>query len=416
MFSALRNRQFRLLWLGSLSAFVGFFASNVVQAVVAFDLTHRNDAVGTVTFGRGLAQLLFAPIGGALADRMSKRSILISSQSVAAGVFFVLAWLAASGQLSVGHLTAGGFLVGLTFAVLGPTRSAYVLELVERDKQPNAIALNQVALNASRVAGPALGGALVAWPAVGTAGAFVLMGVCYGGAVLLQGGLPRPAPVAVTGPARSMLEDIVAGLTYVRENKPLRAALLMFVMAVMFGFPHVTLLPGIVEHELHADSKQVSVLFAVAAVGGLAASLLVARVAGSPQALAIYRASGLGFGASLALLWAAHDLLTAGVVMFLVGLTSGSFMTLNGTVLLRYTDPRYMGRVMSLAMLAFGGFGLLGLPFGMLADRIGEGPTLAVMGLCVVLSVLWQSAALIRAERAAQLAAQPQSTVNRSQG
>ena len=69
MFSALRNPQFRLLWLGSLSAFVGFFASNVVQAVVAFDLTHRNDSVGMVTFGRGLAQVMFAPIGGALADR-----------------------------------------------------------------------------------------------------------------------------------------------------------------------------------------------------------------------------------------------------------------------------------------------------------------------------------------------------------
>jgi fucose permease len=73
-------------------------------------------------------------------------------------------------------------------------------------------------------------------------------------------------------------------------------------------------------------------------------------------------------------------------------------------VLLRYTDPRYMGRVMSLAMLAFGGFGLVALPFGMLADRVGEGPTLGAMGLCVVLSVLWQSAALARAESAARVA------------
>ena len=136
MFSALRNPQFRLLWLGSLSAFVGFFASNVVQAVVAFNLTHRNDAVGKVTFGRGLAQLLFAPIGGALADRLSKRSILLSSQSLTAGVFFVLAWFAASGSLTVTDLAAGGFVVGLTFSVLGPTRSAYVLELVEPTCSP----------------------------------------------------------------------------------------------------------------------------------------------------------------------------------------------------------------------------------------------------------------------------------------
>jgi MFS family permease len=398
MFSALRNPHFRLLWLGSLSAFVGFFASNVVQAVVAFDLTHRNDSVGMVTFGRGLAQVMFAPIGGALADRVSKRSILISSQSVAASVFFVLAWLAATGQLTVTHLSLAAFMVGLTFAVLGPTRSAYVLDLVEPNKQANAVALNQVALNASRVAGPALGGALVAWPAVGAAGAFVLMGASYLGAVLLQGGLPRPTPRPTTGPARSMLGDILAGLQYVRLNAPLRAALLMFVLAVMFGFPHVTVLPGFVAHVLHEDPKQVSVLFAVAAAGALIASLFVARLAASPNALAIYRASGIGFGASLALLWAAHSLVAAGAVMFLVGLSSGSFMTLNGTVLLRYTDPRYMGRVMSLAMLAFGGFGLLALPFGMLADAVGEGPTLAAMGLGVVLSVLWQSAALARAQ------------------
>jgi MFS family permease len=401
MFSALRNPQFRLLWLGSLSAFVGFFASNVVQAVVAFDLTHRNDAVGAVTFGRGLAQVLFAPIGGALADRLAKRSILLSSQSLTAAVFLGLAWLAALGQLSVTHLVVAGFLVGLTFAVLGPTRSAYVLELVEPDMQPNAIALNQVALNASRVIGPALGGALVAWPAVGTAGAFVLMGAAYLGAVATQGGLPKAQPLAQNGPARSVLGDIAAGMTYVRQNAPLRAALLMFVLSVMFGFPHVTVLPGMVVHALHATSDDVSVLFAVSAFGGLLASLVVARLANSPRALAIYRGSGIAFGVSLALLWAARDLFSASCVMFLVGFSSGSFMTLNGTVLLRYTDPRYMGRVMSLAMLAFGGFGLLGLPFGMLADAAGEGPALAVMGVCVVLSVVWQSAALARAERAA---------------
>lgn len=399
MFSALRNPQFRLLWLGSLSAFVGFFASNVVQAIVAFDLTHRNDAVGTVTFGRGVAQLLFAPLGGALANRLAKRSILLSSQLVTAGVFFVLAWFAAAGWLTVTDLAVGGFVIGLTFSVLGPTRSAYVLELVEPQMQPNAIALNQVALNASRVVGPALGGALVAWPAVGAAGAFVLMGASYLGAVFTQAGLPRAKPT--TGPARSVLSDIVAGFVYVRHNAPLRAALLMFVLSVMFGFPHVTVLPGLCKHALHTDSDKVSVLFAVSAVGGLLGSLVVARLANSARALAIYRASGLAFGASVALLWAANSVVTASCVMLLIGISSGSFMTLNGTVLLRYTDPRYMGRVMSLAMLAFGGFGMLGLPFGMLADAAGEGVALGTMGLCVVLSVLWQSAALARAERAA---------------
>ena len=81
---------------------------------------------------------------------------------MAASVFFVLAWLAATGAAHGRSSSLAAFVVGLTFAVLGPTRSAYVLDLVEPDKQPNAIALNQVALNAR--ASPALRSAARSWP------------------------------------------------------------------------------------------------------------------------------------------------------------------------------------------------------------------------------------------------------------
>jgi len=401
MFSALRNPLFRLLWLGSLSAFLGFFASTVVQAIVAFNLTGRNDAVGTVSFARGLSQVLVAPLGGALADRWSKRNILLTTQTFTAGVFLTLAWLAATGQLTVQHLATGGSIVGLTFALIGPARSAYVLELVAPPQRPNALALNQIALNASRVAGPALGGALVALPAVGAAGAFIFMGAAYAGAAFTQGLLPRPSARSAGDADKSLLGDVLAGLAYVRGHGQLRAVLLMFVLTVMFGFPHVTVLPGLVEHQLHGRTAQVSVLFTVSAVGALLASLVMARLSSSPRALDYYRLSGLGFGLSLMLLQATRDTSEAALVMFLVGASSGSMLTLNGAVLLRFTEARYMGRVMSLAMLAFGGFGLLALPFGWLADAIGEGATAAVMGVCVIAGVAWQSRLLAHAARAA---------------
>ena len=395
MFGALRNRNFRLLWIGSLSAFVGFFASNVVQSVVAFQLTSSNRSVGEVVFGRGLAQLLLAPIGGALADRMSKRTILVSSQALTALVFFWLAWLTAIGTLRVGHLTAGGFVIGLTFAVLGPTRSAYIVEIVESDARGGAIAMNQVALNASRVAGPAIAGMLLAIPALGASGAFIMMGLAYLGAVLTQYFLPR----TVANPdaaKRGLLTDVLDGLGYVRGHARLRALLLMFGLSVMFGFPYVTVLPGLVEHQLHLPSKHVSLLFSVSAVGGLLASLLIARVADSPNALRAYRWAGLTFGVSLITLWFARDLIVAGILLFAVGATSGAFTTLNGAVLLRATNPRYMGRVMSLAMLAFGAFGLIGIPVGLLADAAGEGAACALMGVLVLVVVTTQSFALAR--------------------
>jgi MFS family permease len=255
--------------------------------------------------------------------------------------------------------------------------------------------MNQVALNASRVAGPAIAGVLLAWPALGASGAFVMMGLAYMGAVVTQYFLPRTVPNPEAS-RRGLFADIADGMRYVRGHKRLKALLLMFGLSVMFGFPYVTVLPGLVEHQLGLPSSQVSVLFGISAVGGLAASVLIAKVADSPYMMRAYVLSGWAFGVSLPLLWLARDLVAAGALLFLVGVTSGAFTTLNGAVLLRNTDPRYMGRVMSLAMLAFGGFGLIGIPVGLLADAAGEGATCAVMGVLVCLVVGTQSVALAR--------------------
>jgi MFS family permease len=395
VFEALRNRHFRLLWLGSISAFVGFFTSTVVQSVVAFQLTGKNQAAGLVVSGRGLAQLLLAPVGGALADRVSKRAILVSTQSVSALVFFGLAFLMWAGQMQISYLTAGGFLVGMSFAFLGPTRSAYVVDLVEQDRRANAMALNQIALNLSRVAGPALSGILLETRALGATAAFVAMGALYAVAVLTQYMLPRTQPNPDAGRA-TLLGDMLDGLRYVRGNPRLRALLTMFVLTVMLGFPYVTILPGLVKNQLHLPAVMVSRLFLVSAFGGLLASLFGARMAESEHAVSAFRVAGLGFGVCLSLLYFAHGLFVAYVLLFLIGATTGAFSTLNGAVLMRTADPRYMGRVMSLAMLAFGAFGLMGLPVGRLADAIGESATLAVLGGLVCVAVIFQGLQLAR--------------------
>jgi MFS family permease len=389
LFAALRNRNFRLLWLGTLSAFLGFVTSNVVQSVVAFQLTSRNQSVGFVVFARGAAQLLLAPIGGAVADRFSKRTILISSQSLTAIVFWVLAFIMHAGKLQVSHLTISGFVIGMTFAFLGPTRSAYSLELSEPEWRGNASALNQVAVNLSRIAGPALASLLLGWDACGPTGAFLAMGGLYALAVLTQYRLPTPEPTPK--PGRGLLADLRDGVAYVRGNAPLRALLLTFTLAVMLGFPYVTMLPGYVEHQLGHPSSKVSVLFSVSAAGGLLASVLAAWIASSRHLLLAYRISGFAFALSLVLPWFAHDMRLAAVMFFFVGFCSGSFTTLNGAVLLQYTDARYMGRVVSIAMLSFGAFGLIGLPASALADILGEGTVMALLGILVFVLLAAQS-------------------------
>ncbi len=368
--------------------------SVVVQSIVAFELTGENSSVGLVNFARGLAMLALGPIGGAMADRISKRSILIVGQLAAFLVFATLAGLMAYGLLRVIHLAAAGLVVGSTFAFLGPTRGAYAVELVASDRRGNAIALNQIALNASRVIGPTIGGALLAlaWP--GAWGAFAAVAALYLLAVLLQARLPVRA-LTSRSDGRGVLADVADGLRHVKERPQLRALLSMFVTVIMLGFPHVTVLPGFVAHRLEADPDAVSVLFVLSAAGGLAASLAVAPFSDGSHVKRVYVVSGFAFGLSLVLLASTSTLATASVAIVVVGLASGTMITLNGAVLLAESEPAFFGRIMSLALLAFAAFSIVGLPVGYLADAIGEAATLAALGggVCVAVAA-WARAAL----------------------
>ena len=388
-FAALSVRHFRVLWLGTLFAFVAFFMSTVVQSVVAFSLTGSNSAVGFVVFAQGVAMFGLGPLGGALADRWPKRRVIATCQLVTTSVFFALAALMASGEIHVVFLALGSFLMGAMFAFLGPTRQAFVVELVPASQRGNAVALSQVANNASRALGPAVAGLMLAWSLSGATGAYLAMGSLYALSVLTMLQLPSSKGRANFADTH-VLEDVAAGLRYVRGHRRLRALVLLFMLVVALGFPHVTLLPGLAENQLGQPAESISLLFGLSALAALASSLVVARRADSSSAVRLFVISGFGFGLSLFALALAPGFATAIAAMLLVGATSGAFQTLSGAVVIRETEPIYAGRVMSLTMMAFGGFGLVGLPVGMLGDAIGERGALAVIAgaVCAVVLVL----------------------------
>lgn len=370
------------MWIGSFFSFVAFFMSTVVQAVLAFQLTGSNSAVGLVVFGQGVAQLLLGPFGGALADRVSKKKLILFCQSLPFISFTALAVLVVTDLISVGYLVAGAFVNGVSFSFLGPARQAYIIDIVEERSRGNAVAMNQVALNASRVLGPAIAGLLLAIDVISVSGAYFTMSAFYAvamGSMLLIPGSPPPEGAG----SRSVLGDVIEGYSYVASQPRLRTLVLFFVLVMMVGFPYVTVLPGFVENELGQDATVISLLLSVTAVGALVASLGVASLADSPRALLIYSAMGVVFGLSLIFAAVAPGVAFAVVTMLFVGIGSGAFQTLNGAVIIRESEPRYFGRVMALTMLAFAAFGLMGLPIGFLADQIGERGTLAVMGIVV---------------------------------
>jgi MFS family permease len=381
-FAALRIRPFRILWIATMAGHLAFFMSTVVQSVVAFDLVGNNTAVGAVVFAQGLSMSLLGPLGGAFADRWPKRAVVSAGQVVPAAIFAALAAAMATGAISLAVVTGGSLLIGVTFAFLGPARQAYIIELVPEAKRGNAVALAQVGSTAAQLAGPGLAGALLYWSFSGAAGAYAVMSALYLGACALMPLLPR-SRMRADAAETHVLADMLEGLRYTWERPRLRYLVGMYVSVIMLGFPYVTVMPGMLENQLGRDAQAYAFLSLTSAAGALISSLLVARFADHSRAIVLFAGMGLVFGLALFALAAAPSYALAGAAIFVAGAGFGGFMTLVAAVIVRSIDPAFFGRVMSLTMLAFGAFGLMGLPIGVLADLVGERWALTLMAASV---------------------------------
>lgn len=386
-FAALSHRDFRVIWTGSLLAFVAFFMSTAVQGVVAFDLSGSNEAVGFVIFAQGVAQLALGPFGGALADRVSRRLLIFICQAAITSCFFVLGVLVVTDTITIASLAAASFIIGSAFSFLGPARQGMMVDFVGPRHRGNAIALSQVALNASRIAGPMFAAAFLATDVIGAAGAFFGMGALYLGTLATTWMLPGTAATS-TGTGRSVLAEIWTGIRYVAHTPSIRGLVPSYILIIMCGFPYVSVLPGLVKNELHRDASQITILLMINAVGGLAASLAVASLADSRRAPMVYTGMCLTFGLALLASGVAPGFWVLAATMLFVGAGAGGFQTLNGALVSHFTEPAYFGRVISLTFLAFAVSSIVALPVGQLADGIGERHTIALSGGAVCLIVV----------------------------
>lgn len=383
-FQSLGSRDYRMLWVGTTVSFLAFMMSSVVQSIVAYELTGTNKAVGLVAVGMGVATLLISPFGGVIADRVSKRKLLFIGQTIIGLNFGAVGTLIITGQITLAALVASTFVMGAVFSFIGPARQAWIGDLLPGDQLPNGIALQQVSMTATRIFGPFLAAGLAGLAFIGTGGTYLFMGALFGlvvfTLVLLPPTQPRAHKEGVT-----MLGDMKLGVTHMTQRPRLLLLSLSFIGMIMAGYSYFVVLPGFLENELGRDPKHIGLLLGISAVSGLVVTIGLASLAASRHAWTMMLAGGLILGVSLVLLSMASSFALALGAMLLVGAGSSAFQMLNNSLVMQESDPAYYGRVMSITMLAWGFNGLVGFPFGILADAAGERMTLLAMGLLCVL-------------------------------
>lgn len=385
-FTALTQRDFRTLWVGGLFSFMGIQMQFFLRGILAWDLTERADALGLVYFVFGIALLVATPLGGVASDRLPKRTVMLVSQLgiVASATGMGIAVL--TNIVEFWMLLVASVLQGTAFGFFGPARVAMARDLVGRENVGNAISLQSLAMNGTRVFAPSLAGALVGWSLFGLGPTYVVAAVLAVLSWITTTRLPNP-PAAVSGIARPFA-DVADGVRYVRSTPSIRNIVLTTFAVLMFAFSYVSFIPALIEGEFGLEEQHVGLFTSASSVGALLAGFWVAGLADSPRAQTIMTMAGVLFGVMVMGLGIAPGFSLAIIIAVVAGAATTTFQTLSNTLVLRDADMEYQGRVQSIMQLGFAGFGMTALPLGVLAEQIGLRSTLVLMGAIAGIAVL----------------------------
>jgi MFS family permease len=374
---------YRWLWGGAAASFLSVQTMFVARGWLAWQLTGQNLALGGVYLVFGVVMLVGMPLGGVATDRVPKRLLLTVATGVMTVTQSVMAILIATGVVHYWMLLLTAVAEGLAFSLIAPARVAMAGVTVGPRLMSNAIVLQQIAMNTTRIFGPALAGAILGFygdddlTGITTiyAVAAAVMVIAFVSTFFLPPGLP-------TGESgHSPLEELRGGVQHVRSNPRLLGLVVVSLLVTMIAFPYVALLAAYADEALAIGGDGFGRLMAVSAIGGVGAAVFSADRADGPGANRLQTGFGFGFGAGLVFLSMAPSFPVALVAMVVLGLSATGFQALNNTLALSYAEPAFHGRVQGLLMMSFGAFGIAALPLGAIADVVGIRQTIWGMGL-----------------------------------
>jgi MFS family permease len=382
-FASLRNRNYRLYFTGQVISVSGTWMQRLAQAWLILSLTGNNGvALGVESGLQFLPMLLFGAWGGVIADRFDKRRLLYATQ-VAAGLLALgLGLIVWAGAATVFLDYLFSVLLGFVNVIDNPARQTFVMEMVGREELPNAVGLNSVVMNSSRVVGPAVGGILI--EAVGLAPCFFFNAASYGAVIVALAMMNKkklmPAPRVPR--AKGQLRE---GFRYVWSEPLLRTPLLMMAVIGTLAFNFQVVIPLVATDVFGLGAGGFGGLTAVMGAGAIVGGLAAA----SRRGVSYRRLLVLTFAMGLAILGAAvaPTLATEVVALFLMGLASFAFIATANTTLQLTSRPDMRGRVMALYAIAFLGSTPVGSPIvGAICAVWGPRAGFAIGGVAALLS------------------------------
>lgn len=380
-FAALKYENYRLWFWGQMISLFGSWMQTTALGFFVFELTHSPAYLGYVGFAAGIPAWLFTFYSGVIADRYSRRKIVIAAQIWMMTFAFLLSVLTFTKTIQPEMIVAISFLLGIGNTFDATARHAFVNELVEKDDLTNAIALNSTMFNTATALSPAIAG--IVYAILGPAWCFFINGVSFL-AVIYNLNKMKLQAVQYVANNNSVLQEIKDGFGYLLKHKLLLTIVLITSMTSIFGMGLVTLFPAWAVKILHGDSTTNGFLQSARGSGALLFALMIASMNKY-----IVRGKYLAFSIiALSILIALFSFSKTLIVSLLILVLFGGFLimmfNLSNGIIQTNVEENFRGRILSFYTFSFFALFPLGaLWIGMLAEKFGS-PTAILINAAIM--------------------------------
>ena len=409
-FASLRSyRDFRNIWLTGMFSFGGMWSFIVAASWIAHERSEGSAWVGIITFSSLIPFLVVSPIGGLLADRVERRTLVWVSTIVNTLVAVGVAIAALTGSLELWHLAAAAFVGGGSRSAMEPGIQALIPNQVPQRHILNAITLNGLTHHGSRFFGLLVAAPLLAVGGIGPEGVLVLSAVLTGVAIIFAARC-RTISRGERTPSSGVLRGMIEGLVYVYTHKTIAIFILLVAFHCALVMSFESIMPVFSAQSLGAtDGSYLGYLIMGFGLGSAIGILIVAGVQSERMKGQLLFWTGVTSGLTPIVLAVSGHIVPATLFAGLMGATQATFMAISNAFVLMVAPDRLRGRISSLYVLHAGGImAFANLGYGFLADQYSAWAIFIVTGVLFVAVVIGMSGSqpmLRRIYRTGQLAA-----------
>ena len=385
MFTALRHSSFRRFWIGMVASVLGFQIMTVAQGWLIYILTDSKLALGYVGLAAGLPAIALNLFGGVIADKVNQRRLLIATQTTSSMVMLALAILTLTGLVEPWHIITSAFLIGSVQAFDTPTRQSLFPHLIDREDMLNAVALNSMVWQGTRVIGPAIGGVIIG-TRLGVAPGFFAPFLGFLMMAVMIATLRLPPIKRAEG--ASFFHDMAQGINFVRTNTIFAFLISMTFFNSIFGMSYIFILPVFARDIFNVGELGLGVLHAASGAGALLGTLITASLGNFQRKGWLILGGAVLFGTFLILFAVTGSLFKffplSLVFIFCAGVSTSIYMITIMSTLQLMVPNELRGRVMGIYGMTWSLLPVGAMQAGAIAEYTSAPLAVAVGGAAVI--------------------------------